>query len=91
LSSRRRGLPVASSARRHRRRAGELLEASPSQALVAPEVADGISTVLLELSGIAIGLVRIEPYTLLVTHDGRPTRSRSDAVRIASVRFVVVE
>src|SRR6185437_5254060 len=57
----------------------ELIEASPPQALVAPEVAGGISTVLLELSGIAIGLVRIERYTLLVAHEGRPTRSRSDA------------
>jgi len=34
--------------------------------------------------------LRVEPYTLLVTHEGKPTRSRTDAVKIASVRFIVI-
>ena len=34
--------------------------------------------------------LRVEPYTLLVTRDGRPGRSRVDGIRIASVRFVVI-
>ncbi len=120
--------------------------------LAAPELADGTSKVLLELSGISfvlvpssgfavyldsggeapsdepVGLIdifgathhggvmaamtgtaaqrfdvtavlrrsrgpytlRVEPYTLLVTHEGRPTRSRTDAVKIGSVRFIVI-
>ncbi|HJW40681.1 MAG TPA: tyrosinase family protein [Rhizomicrobium sp.] len=125
---------------------------APPQTLVAPELADETSAVLLELSGITFRLVpssgfavfldsagetpsvepvglidifgathhgmasmpgmgaaqrfdvtailrrsrgpytlRVEPYTLLVTHEGRPTRSRSDSVKIASVRFVVMD
>ncbi|MEI9989281.1 MAG: tyrosinase family protein [Rhizomicrobium sp.] len=124
----------------------------PPTVLAAPELSDGTSKVLLELSGIAFKLVpssgfavyldsageapsaepvglidifgathhgggmgamtgmaaqrfdvtqilrksrgpytlRVEPYTLLVTHDGKPTRSRADAVTIASARFVVI-
>ncbi|MEJ1970649.1 MAG: tyrosinase family protein [Rhizomicrobium sp.] len=34
--------------------------------------------------------VRVEPYDLLVTRDGKPTRGRADAVQIAAVRFVVI-
>jgi hypothetical protein len=34
--------------------------------------------------------LRIEPYDLLVTHDGKSTRGRADAVTIGSVRFVVI-
>jgi hypothetical protein len=34
--------------------------------------------------------LRVEPYDLLVTHDGKPTRGRADAVTIGSVRFVVL-
>jgi hypothetical protein len=34
--------------------------------------------------------LRVEPYELLVTHDGKPTRGRADAVTIGSVRFVVL-
>ena len=129
---------------------GMLAAAPPSTALSAPELADGSTKVVLELSGIAFTLVpssgfavyldsageapsaepvglidifgathhgagmagmsaaqrfdvtrilrrsrgpytlRVEPYTLLVTHEGKPTRSRTDAVKIASVRFVVI-
>jgi len=34
--------------------------------------------------------LRVEPYDLLVTKDGKPGASRKDAVQIGSVRFVVV-
>ncbi|HXC55240.1 MAG TPA: tyrosinase family protein [Rhizomicrobium sp.] len=34
--------------------------------------------------------LRVEPYDLLVTHDGRSVRGRADAVTIESVRFVVL-
>ena len=34
--------------------------------------------------------LRVEPYDLLVTHDGKSTRGRADAVTIGSVRFVVL-
>ena len=124
----------------------------PAAVLDAPELSDGTSKVLLELSGISFKLVpssgfavyldsagaapsdepvglidifgathhgagmstmpgmmatqrfdvtaivrnsrgpytlRVEPYTLLVTHAGRPTQSRTDAVEIGAVRFVV--
>jgi hypothetical protein len=34
--------------------------------------------------------LRVEPYDLLVTKGGKPGASRTDAVQIGSVRFVVV-
>jgi hypothetical protein len=34
--------------------------------------------------------LRVEPYDLLVTKDGKPVRGRADAVQIGSVRFVVI-
>ncbi|MEI9887837.1 MAG: tyrosinase family protein [Rhizomicrobium sp.] len=34
--------------------------------------------------------LRVEPYDLLVSRDGKPTRGRADAVTIGSVRFVVL-
>lgn len=34
--------------------------------------------------------LRVEPYDLLVTHDGKSTRGRADAVTIGAVRFVVL-
>lgn len=34
--------------------------------------------------------LRVEPYDLLVTKEGKPGASRSDAVQIGAVRFVVV-
>ncbi len=34
--------------------------------------------------------LRVEPYELLVTHDGRAVRGRADAVTIGAVRFVVL-
>ncbi len=128
------------------------MAAAAPTVLAAPELADGTSKVLLELSGISFALVpssgfavfldsageapsdepvglidifgathhgggmaamagmaaqrfdvtailrrsrgpytlRVEPYTLLVTHEGKPNRSRTDAVKIASVRFIVI-
>ena len=129
---------------------GQAAAAPPVGALVAPELSDSTSKVLLELSGISFTLVpssgfavyldsageaastepvglidifgathrmagmggtmaaqrfdvtailrrspgpytlRVEPYTLLVTHEGKPSRSRSDTVKIASVRFVAI-
>ena len=34
--------------------------------------------------------LRVEPYDLLVTHEGKSTRGRADAVTIGAVRFVVL-
>ena len=34
--------------------------------------------------------LRVEPYDLLVTRSGAPGRSRTDAVEIGAVRFVVI-